>query len=681
MRPTVQAMAVLAALSLALPMTGGAAAGTVLPAAVHSAGGDGGGEAPRLPRAATPTELRILAGTMTYATEAYESCRTPAGECYDPTRYGEVDKRLTNNTKFTVASAGLPRTLDGDPQGLGAPLRIQQWTHSSEETWKQTAGTCRNRVSTMTRGNLRLDPMDPSVFSAAIVVDIDTSSPVGFSASLYPAQDAEPRFGWQTPIGLAISDSNHYPTVTVSGSVSEPIPQCGGSNVSSDALLTPDLSLNPYPSSLFTDHLRETFADPVSYVPLCDVTHGCFTRVTGRSGFRFTGHTGGNTLTGGVTIDWTLDLGSGGDGTDRDADSIPDGLDNCPDTPNLGQANSDGDGVGDACESDAFPRDDFVQVKVTPEVPTASGTLEALPVDPLGNDVGSGLSVANVTTASPSGTVTSNAAGGVAFTPPEGFVGPGEFTFRYEMKDGRGDRDWATVTVRYVTCSNVHPVKVTGSGQSGNDTWRGEALTGRLDTCFDGTQSVVELSDVDKRGDAADVLLGGLVSLQVAKRTKGALSLRYSEGWTVKGTTVTYWKCQKWKLGVSLNAGKALAKILRQPKLAKRLEKLIGIPGTQKVISWLTGAKTPSYTSCADNYQVSAVSLPKFVTVDFQAQVLANPKKHNVFPPIVTIDGHAFRGTVGPKMTAARLTCDPIPLADTGNTLVGTCKVTGRYPV
>ena len=37
---------------------------------------------------------------------------------------------------------------------------------------------------------------------------------------------------------------------------------------------------------------------------------------------------------------------------DRDGDEIPDDVDNCPDTPNPGQANADGDTFGDACEPD-----------------------------------------------------------------------------------------------------------------------------------------------------------------------------------------------------------------------------------------------------------------------------------------------------------------------------------------
>jgi hypothetical protein len=37
--------------------------------------------------------------------------------------------------------------------------------------------------------------------------------------------------------------------------------------------------------------------------------------------------------------------------SDRDADGVPDSVDNCPDTPNPGQEDADGDGDGDACDN------------------------------------------------------------------------------------------------------------------------------------------------------------------------------------------------------------------------------------------------------------------------------------------------------------------------------------------
>lgn len=46
------------------------------------------------------------------------------------------------------------------------------------------------------------------------------------------------------------------------------------------------------------------------------------------------------------------DSGGGGDPTDTDGDGIPDDEDNCPGTPNADQTDTDGDGEGDACDED-----------------------------------------------------------------------------------------------------------------------------------------------------------------------------------------------------------------------------------------------------------------------------------------------------------------------------------------
>ena len=49
--------------------------------------------------------------------------------------------------------------------------------------------------------------------------------------------------------------------------------------------------------------------------------------------------------------------------SDRDHDGVPDNIDNCPDTPNPDQLDTDGDGIGDACDQQIGPPTDKSQCK------------------------------------------------------------------------------------------------------------------------------------------------------------------------------------------------------------------------------------------------------------------------------------------------------------------------------
>ncbi|MDL0432177.1 thrombospondin type 3 repeat-containing protein [Marinobacter sp. TBZ242] len=62
------------------------------------------------------------------------------------------------------------------------------------------------------------------------------------------------------------------------------------------------------------------------------------------------------------------------DTNDRDGDGVPDSEDNCPDTANASQTDTDGDGIGDACD----PVDDS-----DPATAYACGTAASAPFKPL----------------------------------------------------------------------------------------------------------------------------------------------------------------------------------------------------------------------------------------------------------------------------------------------------------
>ena len=63
----------------------------------------------------------------------------------------------------------------------------------------------------------------------------------------------------------------------------------------------------------------------------------------------------GNAATATLTVTVGPTLGGRGQGPDQDRDTILDAADNCPTVPNTDQADADGDGIGDACDTSNTP--------------------------------------------------------------------------------------------------------------------------------------------------------------------------------------------------------------------------------------------------------------------------------------------------------------------------------------
>ena len=132
---------------------------------------------------------------------------------------------------------------------------------------------------------------------------------------------------------------------------------------------------------------------------------------------------------------------------DADADGVLDGLDNCPLASNAGQLDSDGNGIGDACQAVNQPPVADSQSVTTARNTAAGITLTASDAD------SNPLTFAIVT--GPSHGSLSGTAPNLTYTPAPNYSGPDSFTFK--ANDGTDDSNIATVSIT-VTSSNHPPV-------------------------------------------------------------------------------------------------------------------------------------------------------------------------------------------------------------------------------
>jgi len=197
-------------------------------------------------------------------------------------------------------------------------------------------------------------------------------------------------------------------------------------------------------------------------------------------------------------------------GLDDDNDGVPNADDNCPNDPNPGQADSDGDGSGNACDPNQRPsaRGDTYRTR-------EDTTLNVGPPGVLANDSdpeGSSLSARLVRTTG-NGTLTLRANGSFSYRPRRDFNGLDSFTYR--ARDAQGAQSEVKKVMIDVTAvadgggGPPPPPACTISRGKGNDIVRG--TSGNDVICAGAGNDIVRGgggNDIVRGGGGNDVLRG-----------------------------------------------------------------------------------------------------------------------------------------------------------------------------
>jgi len=187
-------------------------------------------------------------------------------------------------------------------------------------------------------------------------------------------------------------------------------------------------------------------------------------------------------------------------GEDTDEDGILDGNDNCPDIPNADQTDSDGNGVGDACDNTApvAEDDDYTideDTVLNNDVTTNDSDAE--------DDILTATLVDDVS----NGTMVFNSNGTFEYTPNENYFGTDSFT--YFVNDGSEDSNIATASI---TVNAVNDAPVCSEGSDLGTLWPPNHKMKSIDVSLEATDvdgddlfftitSVFQDEPVDAKGD------------------------------------------------------------------------------------------------------------------------------------------------------------------------------------
>ena len=224
----------------------------------------------------------------------------------------------------------------------------------------------------------------------------------------------------------------------------------------------------------------------------------------------------------------------------RDADTVPDASDNCPDLANLDQGDADNDGIGDACDSTPTPpvKDSpqiFEIVDDQPSIPAATALVKTVTVS--GNRYGTSASVRMGVSGADRGTVvvhglgkvwkTSLNASGVGLVRLPRNLAPGRYAFTASASKGKASSPTKKFTVRIDRADVALKAKITkrpSRKKAGKLTVTAAAI---------GTTPVGKLKTLLTKGSKNRSVTGrlhnGVVTLRLPKLSKGT--------WKV---TVTY---------------------------------------------------------------------------------------------------------------------------------------------